>query len=74
MVEYLDNLKEKNFVRVLKENNYIYYQTKGTFNKSIGLIFSPNEEPHISQHKTLNQVLEKLDNTGWYYIKIIYDE
>lgn len=74
MVEHLDNLRGKNFVRVLKENNYIYYQTKGTFNKSVGLIFSPNEEPHISEYKTLNQVLEMLNSAGWYYIKTIYDE
>ena len=51
----------------------MYFQTKGSFNESVGLIYSPVEEPDLSGINAKKQILKKLKTDGWYYNKTIYD-
>ena len=66
-------LSNHGFLRIIKEYNYMYFQTKGSFNESVGLIYSPVEEPDLSGINAKKQILKKLKTDGWYYNKTIYD-
>ena len=50
----------------------MYFQIKSSFNESIGLIYSPVEEPDLSEINATKQTLKKSNNDGWYYNKTIY--
>ena len=73
LIGCLEVLSNHGFLRIIKEYNYMYFQTKGSFNESVGLIYSPAEEPDLSGINAKKQILKKLKTDGWYYNKTIYD-
>lgn len=73
LIDCLKILKDHGFSRIIKEYNYIYFQTESSFNESIGLIYSPTEEPDLSEINATKQIVKKLKNDGWYYNRTIYD-
>lgn len=73
LIDCLKILRNHGFIRIIKEYNYLYFQIESSFNKSIGLIYSPIEEPDLSEINATKQILKKLKNDGWYYNKTIYD-
>ena len=73
IVECLKILSKQRFIRILKENDYIFFQTKGTFNRSEGLIYSPLGEPDLSNNNSIYSFVEKLKAKHWYYCKEKYD-
>lgn len=73
LIDCLEILRNHGFFRIIKEYNYMYFQIKSSFNESIGLIYSPVEEPDLSEINATKQTLKKSNNDGWYYNKTIYD-
>lgn len=73
LIDCLKSLKKHGFTRIIKEYNYLYFQIKSSFNESTGLIYSPKDEPDLSEINAKKQILKRLKNDGWYYNKTIYD-
>lgn len=73
LIDCLESLRKHGFVRIMKEYNYISFQTESSFNASVELIYSPNTEPDLSGINATKQILKKLKIDGWYYKKTIYD-
>lgn len=68
-INALTVLKNEGFIRILKENNYVYFQIWGSFGGSIGLIYSEDQEPDVSRINAEIKVIEKLKPENWYYYK-----
>lgn len=73
LLKCIETLKKQGFVRILKEYNYLCFQTKGSFNTSVGLLYSPYEEPDLSEINAKKIITKKINDLGWYYNKTIYD-
>ena len=69
IISDLEELKKSGFIRILKEYDYIYFQSWGSFGESIGLMNSKGEKPNISELNTAYNFLEEIGETGWYYYK-----
>jgi len=74
LIDGLIVLKDRDFIRVIKEYNYVYFQVWGSFGGSIGLIFSENQEPDVSKINAKTKVVKKLPSTtSWYYYKEMFE-
>lgn len=74
LIDGLTVLKDREFIRIIKEYNYVYFQVWGSFGGSIGFIFSENQEPDVSKINAKTKVVEKLPSTtNWYYYKEMFE-
>ena len=69
IISDLEELKKSGFIRILKEYDYIFFQSWGSFGESIGLMNSQGGKPNISELNTAYNFLEEIGETGWYYYK-----
>ena len=69
IISDLEELKKSGFIRILKEHDYIFFQSWGSFGESMGLMNSQGKKPNISELNTAYNFLEEIGETGWYYYK-----
>ena len=73
IISDLEELKKSGFIRILKEYDYICFQSWGSFGDSIGLINSQGKKPNTSELNTVYSFMEEIGETGWYYYKFKYE-
>lgn len=69
IISDLEELKKSGFIRILKEHDYIFFQSWGSFGESMGLMNSQGKKPNISELNTAYNFIEEIGQTGWYYYK-----
>lgn len=72
LISNLETLKNNDFIRIVKESNYVLFQTWGSLGGSISLLYSPDEKPRVLDN-AIEIVVEKIKPKGWYYNEIIYE-
>ena len=74
IIQIMKKLDRYGFVRILKEDNYIYFQIWGSFDQDVGLMYSKGDIPNITEVYAENQVLEKMNTKDWFYYSAKYVE
>ena len=69
IIRDLEELKKSGFIRILKEYNYIFFQSRGSFGESVGLMNFQGKKPNISGLNTVYNFTEKIGQTEWYCYK-----
>ena len=62
----LETLKDNGIERILKEYNYICFQVWSCFDESVCLVYSPYNEPNISEVNAKEKFVEKIVPQEWY--------
>lgn len=73
LIDAVELLRENDFITILKEYNYIDFSFWGSFGKSVGLIYSADNAPNLSDINALKYDVKELKYRGWYYAKITYE-
>lgn len=73
LIDAVELLRENDFITILKEYNYIDFSFWGSFGKSVGLIYSSDNAPNLSDINALKFDVKELKYRGWYYAKITYE-
>ena len=69
IISDLEGLKKSGFIRIIKEYNYVFFQSWGSYGESMGLMNSLGEKPNISKLNTVYTFMEKIEQTDWYCYK-----
>ena len=73
IISDLEGLKKSGFIRIIKEYNYVFFQSWGSYGESMGLMNSLGEKPNISKLNTVYTFMEKIEQTDWYCYKEKFD-
>ncbi len=67
---YLSNLRDKGFLIILKENNYVLFERWISFGASCGILYCRDYEP-VFEETSGEREIYKMEMNGWYYYKYI---
>lgn len=72
MIMAVEKLKRAGFIRILKEYNYISFQSWESMGESRGLMYTKGEEPDLSKLNVISTQVEEIGQ-NWYYCRIQYE-